>query len=142
MRDYYRYTLHPKGSFSSVERHATKEKDAEAYELYYVPSWSVESLWGKTAKRYDKGMEMFLECLRQMMACASQADPSVRFPHQINRDKIGEASLRLPTALLGRNGIAGGAESDQAWTRACRYVLSTLKILLNWVVDKVDQPPE
>lgn len=135
-----RYILHPKGSFSSIERRATSDKDAEHFDLYYLPSWSVESLWGKTAKRYDKGMEAFLDCLRQLMAYVLQTDPAVRFPHQIHRDKIGDASLCLPTALLGRNGVAGGADGDQAWTRACRYVLLTLKILLDWVVESEKQP--
>ncbi len=50
-------------------------------ELYNSAGWAdTLSPWGK-GRRYDKGMEAFLECMRQFMDYASKRDPQLHFPH-------------------------------------------------------------
>lgn len=108
-------------------------------------------------RRLDAGMVAFLECLRQLgefvetgrstahhpsrPAGPSGAPPSssagantsaaderagggggeragIKLPYEIHKDRIGDASIRL------------GVSQDEAWTRACKYVLTCCKFLL------------
>lgn len=107
-------------------------------------------------RRLDAGMVAFLECLHQLGefvetgrstphpsrpgsslpraanstasgACASAADErgggggeraGIKLPYEIHKDRIGDASIRL------------GVSQDEAWTRACKYVLTCCKFLL------------
>jgi beclin 1 len=103
-------------------------------------------------RRLDAGMVAFLECLRQLGEFVetgrSAAHPSrptsphrtspsaggnagttddrgsgedrmgIKLPYEIHKDRIGDASIRL------------GVSQDEAWTRACKYVLTCCKFLL------------
>ncbi|KDN53611.1 APG6-domain-containing protein [Tilletiaria anomala UBC 951] len=134
------YKLHPKGSFSSIERLSTNSTASgsgsaagnirgDIYELYYSNAWSVDTLFSGRGRSFDRGMEAFMECLRQMMEFASARDDPPRFPHTINKDKIGEVSIK-------RSG------SEESWTRALRHVLLTLKLLMSWVVNDSEDSEE
>lgn len=94
-------------------------------------------------RRFDAGMVAFLECLNQLGAhverttATANALPSpsprrasqqqqqqqpvggLRLPYEINRDRIGDASIKL-----------GFNQSDETWTRACKYTLTCCKFLL------------
>ncbi|EGD96115.1 hypothetical protein TESG_03574 [Trichophyton tonsurans CBS 112818] len=96
-------------------------------------------------RRFDAGMVAFLECLRQLgnqvektpTSISTPAEPSasrpgntprrqnstqitgLKLPYEIKRDKIGDASIRL-----------GFNQSDETWTRACKYTLTCCKFLL------------
>ena len=96
-------------------------------------------------RRIDAGMVAFLECLRQLgefvernshdstlLDATSGLDvaanqrirdaltnrAALRLPYAIRKDKIGDASIRLSVS------------TDEAWTRACKYVLTCCKYLL------------
>ena len=104
-------------------------------------------------RRLDAGMVAFLECLRQLGefvetggstpypsrpvslprgphstagGYTSAADErggsgergGIKLPYEIHKDRIGDASIRL------------GVSQDEAWTRACKYVLTCCKFLL------------
>lgn len=105
-------------------------------------------------RRLDAGMVAFLECLRQLGefvetgrsnpypshpaslpraphspagGYAGGADErggggerggGIKLPYEIHKDRIGDASIRL------------GVSPDEAWTRACKYVLTCCKFLL------------
>ncbi|KAE8216780.1 hypothetical protein CF327_g80 [Tilletia walkeri] len=111
------YVLHPKGSFSAIEKLGP---DKAMYELHGSGDWQVARLL--QSRRFDHGMVAYLECLRQLMAFASERDSSVRLPHAVNKDRIGEACIRLQFG------------QDETWTRALRHVLLTLKVLMVWVL--------
>lgn len=105
-------------------------------------------------RRLDAGMVAFLECVRQLGEFVetgrSTPHPSrpassfprathppvggynnaadergaggeragIKLPYEIHKDRIGDASIRL------------GVSQDEAWTRACKYVLTCCKFLL------------
>ncbi|KKK24223.1 hypothetical protein P175DRAFT_0429787 [Aspergillus ochraceoroseus IBT 24754] len=85
-------------------------------------------------RRFDAGMVAFLDCLRQLgefvektpapapsnrRGPASAAVSGLKLPYDIKRDKIGDASIKL-----------GFNQSDETWTRACKYTLTCCKFLL------------
>lgn len=85
-------------------------------------------------RRFDAGMVAFLECLRQLgefveknpapatsnrRGHGGMVAGGLSLPYQIRRDKIGDASIKL-----------GFNQSDETWTRACKYTLTCCKFLL------------
>ncbi|KAF9227349.1 APG6-domain-containing protein [Gyrodon lividus] len=112
------YRLVPMGSFSRIERTVG---DKAAYELY----GSGDLHFGRLLhnRRFDFAMVAFLECLKQLMDYVKSQDPGVEFPHQITKDKIGEASVKLQFS------------QEEAWTRGLRHVLLALKIILKWTTN-------
>ncbi|KAJ5520840.1 hypothetical protein N7463_001293 [Penicillium fimorum] len=85
-------------------------------------------------RRFDSGMMAFLECLRQLGKFVEQTPapvisprrgqagttaPGLKLPYEIKRDRIGDASIKL-----------GFNQSDETWTRACKYTLTCCKFLL------------
>lgn len=102
-------------------------------------------------RRLDAGMVALLECARQLgefveigssSSSAPQPQPhprskrppspkrnntaattggtggGIKLPYEIHKDRIGDSSIRL------------GVSQDEAWTRACKYVLTCCKFLL------------
>ncbi|OSD07088.1 APG6-domain-containing protein [Trametes coccinea BRFM310] len=112
------YRLVPMGSFSRIEK---TTGDKATYELY----GSGDLHFGRLLhnRRFDFAMVAFLDCLKQLMDYVKSQDPSVDFPHQIVKDKIGEASVKQQFS------------QEEAWTRALRHVLLALKILLKWATN-------
>ncbi|EIN11677.1 autophagy protein 6 [Punctularia strigosozonata HHB-11173 SS5] len=109
------YRLVPMGSFSRIERISG---DKASYELYGSGDLHIGRLLHN--RRFDFAMVAFLECLKQVTDYAKGQDPNLDFPHQIVKDKIGEASVKLQFS------------QEEQWTRALRHVLLALKILLKW----------
>nr|KMM64362.1 beclin-1 [Coccidioides posadasii RMSCC 3488] len=105
-------------------------------------------------RRFDAGMVAFLECLRQLgvylekvplsngvpaasstasaprehrnvgsyYRSQSHSQPStfgMKLPYEIQKDRIGDTSIRL-----------GFNQTDESWTRACKYMLTCCKFLL------------
>ncbi|OCH87054.1 APG6-domain-containing protein [Obba rivulosa] len=112
------YRLVPMGSFSRIER---TTGDKATYELYGSGDLHLGRLLHN--RRFDFGMVAFLDCLKQLIDYVKSQDPQVDFPHQIVKDKIGEASVKLQFS------------QEEAWTRALRHVLLALKILLKWTTN-------
>ncbi|KAI0339806.1 APG6-domain-containing protein [Trametopsis cervina] len=113
------YRLMPMGSFSRIER--TTPTDKATYELYGSGDLHIGRLLHN--RRFDFAMVAFLDCLKQLVDYVKSQDPHVEFPHQIVKDKIGEASVKLQFS------------QEEAWTRALRHVLLALKILLKWTTN-------
>lgn len=112
------YRLVPMGSFSRIER---TTGDKATYELYGSGDLHIGRLLHN--RRFDFAMVAFLDCLKQLVDYVRSQDPHVEFPHQIVKDKIGEASVKLQFS------------QEEAWTRALRHVLLALKILLKWATN-------
>ncbi|KZT52864.1 autophagy protein 6 [Calocera cornea HHB12733] len=116
------WVLHPQGSFSRISRTlpgaAGKE---ESYELYASTDIVVTRLLHN--RRFDFAMVAFLDCLRQLVDLAKRLDPALDFVYPINKDRIGDASVKLQFS------------QEEAWTKAMRYILVVLKRLLRWVVN-------
>lgn len=112
------YRLIPMGSFSRIERTVG---DKATYELYGSGDLHLGRLLHN--RRFDFAMVAFLECLKQLIDFVKSQDSTVEFPHQIVKDKIGEASVKLQFS------------QEEAWTRALRHVLLALKIVLKWTTN-------
>lgn len=112
------YRLIPMGSFSRIERTVG---DKATYELYGSGDLHLGRLLHN--RRFDFAMVAFLECLKQLIDSVKSQDPTIEFPHQIVKDKIGEASVKLQFS------------QEEAWTRALRHVLLALKIVLKWTTN-------
>ncbi|KAJ7647372.1 autophagy protein Apg6-domain-containing protein [Roridomyces roridus] len=112
------YRLVPMGSFSRIEK---TNGDKASYELY--SSGNLNMLQLLHNRRFDLAMVAFLECLKQVMDYVKAQDPTVEFPHQIVKDKIGDVSVKLKF------------NQDEAWTRSLRHVLLALKICLKWATN-------
>lgn len=133
LRHLPRWRLIPKASMSKVERLS----DGTAFELYASGDWLA------LHRRFNAAQVGFLDCLDQLMSVAKRrdaaavatstspsagqitasADETVKFHHEIQKDKIGNVSIKL--------GLGNG--TDETWTRALRHVLLSLKILLSRV---------
>lgn len=122
------YKLIPKGSFSLIYHYPsnpstdTEEGEKAVYELYGSGDWKLGQLL--QGRRFDHAQVAFLACLKQVLEKAGRMDAEFQAPHAINRDRIGEASIRLQFG------------SDEGWTRALRCVLVCCNRLLGWVVER------
>ncbi|GAA5826416.1 hypothetical protein JCM11251_002356 [Rhodosporidiobolus azoricus] len=110
------WKLVPCGSFSRVEKRDVRTGERASWELYGSSTLSLHRVLQN--RRFDHAMVGFLECLRQVIEFVTERDRAVRVPHAVNKDKIGDVSIKLQFG------------SDEAWTRALRHVLLDLKILL------------
>ncbi|KAJ8077185.1 Vacuolar protein sorting-associated protein atg6 [Marasmius tenuissimus] len=113
------YRLVPVGSFSRIEK---TTGDKASYELY--GSGHLGRLLHN--RRFDLAMVAFIDCLKGLMDYIKSQDPSVDFPHQISREKIGDVSIKLQF------------NQEEAWTRSLRHVLLALKICLKWATNGVN----
>ena len=77
-------------------------------------------------RRFDQAMVAVLDVVKQMMDEISRRDVSVRWPYKINRDKMGDNSIRLPSQFTTDKTV------DEEWTRALRGVLGTCKVIVQW----------
>ncbi|KAI8333322.1 autophagy protein Apg6-domain-containing protein [Chlamydoabsidia padenii] len=108
------YRLVPMGSFSKVEK--VDGDVVVAYELYGSSDYALNRLF--LNRRFDHAMVAMLNCLKQLSDYAEQKDRSIRLPYRINKDKIGELSIRLQF------------NQDELWTKALRYMLTNMKWIL------------
>ena len=78
-------------------------------------------------RRFNDAMVAFLECLRQLSEFVHAGEGAhvgrrlptgMKLPYKIEKDRIGDRSIRL------------GSSQDEAWTSACKYVLTCCKFLL------------
>ncbi|KIM83245.1 hypothetical protein PILCRDRAFT_819486 [Piloderma croceum F 1598] len=109
------YRLVPMGSFSRIEQTSPSKT---THELYGSGDLHIGRLLHN--RRFDFAMVAFLDCLKALIDYIKSQDPTVDFPHQIVKDKIGDVSVKLQFS------------QEDAWTRALRHVLLALKILLKW----------
>ncbi|SAL96178.1 hypothetical protein [Absidia glauca] len=108
------YRLVPMGSFSKVEK--VDGDVVVAYELYGSSDYALNRLF--LNRRFDHAMVAMFSCLKQLSDYAEQKDRSIRLPYRINKDKIGELSIRLQL------------NQDELWTKALRYMLTNMKWIL------------
>ncbi|KAJ5291005.1 hypothetical protein N7478_000256 [Penicillium angulare] len=138
------YRLKPLGSTSRIDkieypvhsgRQAPTERaqpKIEQYDLFSSGDLPLNLPW--LHRRFDSGMVAFLECLRQLGQFVESTPapvasprrgqtgataPGLRLPYEIQRDRIGDASIKL-----------GFNQNDETWTRACKYTLTCCKFLL------------
>ena len=104
----------------------------KTYELYSSGSTSELLSLGLLHRKIDAAMVAFLECLRQLVAYSQRTvwestdgrrrASLLEVPYRIEKDRIGDESIRL--------GAAGFGANDEAWTRACKNTLIMCKYLL------------
>lgn len=69
-------------------------------------------------RRFDHAMVAILDCLKQLITYAEERDKTLRFPYRINKDKIGDLSIRLQFNQV------------ELWTKALKYMLTDMKWIL------------
>jgi beclin 1 len=121
------WRLHPMGSTSKIEKieggQTANGSKSSMFELY--SSGNVPLSFGLLHHSFDSGMVAFLDCLRQIGEHVERTSPqtyggtSLKMDHPINKDKIGEISIKL-----------GNFGQEEQWTKACKYVLICCKRLL------------
>lgn len=137
------YRLKPIGSNSRIERIeyptqpsgqpvAGSAPKVTQLDLFSSGDLPLNFPW--THRRFDSGMIAFLECLRQLGKFVEKTPapvisprrgqtgataPGLKLPYEIKRDRIGDASIKL-----------GFNQTDETWTRACKYTLTCCKFLL------------
>ncbi|KAI9311067.1 autophagy protein Apg6-domain-containing protein [Dichotomocladium elegans] len=107
------YRLVPMGSFSRVER--VDGDSVVSYELY-GSEFGLNRMF--MSRRFDHAMVGLLSCLRQLMDFAEERDRTLKFPYRINKDKIGDVSIRVQF------------NQDENWTMALKYMLTNMKWVL------------
>ncbi|KAJ8324361.1 Vacuolar protein sorting-associated protein atg6 [Batrachochytrium dendrobatidis] len=113
------YRLLPMGSFSKIER---IDGEKYIYELYGSSDIVGMIFWNR---RFDFGLIAFLNCVQQLGDFAEQHDSRFRLPYRINKDKIGDASIRLQF------------NQDEAWTKALKYTLINVKWMLAFCCSRI-----
>jgi len=80
-----------------------------------------------SSRRFDAGMVAFLDCLAQLgrhvyltSTERNPGSPGLKLPYPINKDKVGDVSLKL----------GAGFNQDEGWTKACKATLTNCKFLL------------
>lgn len=124
------YKLLPVGSTSKIVRYDHKPQQQSAdkskgtvLELY--SSGNISLGLGLFHAKFDDAMVAFLDCLRlvgqsvERTSSAAESAAPLKMPYDINKDKIGDVSIRL-----------GNFGQDEQWTKACKYTLTCCKFLL------------
>lgn len=108
------YKLVPMGSFSRIEKTSTSAGSGAGADR---GPGTVLELFGASGvsaimqnRRFDQAMVAFLECLRQLSEFVQERDREERLPHRVQRDRIGDVSIKLQFG------------SEENWTRALRHV--------------------
>ncbi|ORZ08067.1 autophagy protein Apg6-domain-containing protein [Lobosporangium transversale] len=107
------YRLVPLGSFSRIDK---IEGDRASYELYGSGEFAIGRVF--LNRRFDNAMVAFLNCLQQLGDYAEQQGPKLELPYKINKDRIGDASIKLQFS------------QGETWTRALKYTLTNTKWIL------------
>ncbi|KAI9308942.1 Atg6/Beclin [Cunninghamella echinulata] len=111
------YRLVPMGSFSKVEK--VDGDVVVSYELYGSGDYGLNRMLFLN-RRFDHAMVAVLNCLKQLSDYVEQRDRDIRLPYRINKDKIGELSIRLQF------------NQDELWTKALKYLLIDLRCILKY----------
>lgn len=125
------YELVPVGSTSKIVKYDLKQQPGadgkpkgNILELFTSGNLSL-GLGGLFHGKFDEAMVAFLDCLRQVgehverTSSAAAGSPGLKMPYIIQKDKIGDVSIRL-----------GNFGQDEQWTKACKYTLTCCKFLL------------
>ncbi|KAI9478225.1 MAG: autophagy protein Apg6-domain-containing protein [Benjaminiella poitrasii] len=109
------YRLVPMGSFSRIEK--VDGDSMISYELYGSGDFGINKMFFLN-RRFDHAMVAVLNCLKQLTDYAESRDKTIRLPYRINKDKIGDLSIRIQF------------NQDDLWTKALRYMLINMKWIL------------
>eukprot|EP01104_Vermistella_antarctica_P015717 TRINITY_DN5228_c0_g1_i1.p1 TRINITY_DN5228_c0_g1~~TRINITY_DN5228_c0_g1_i1.p1 ORF type:complete len:684 (+),score=123.88 TRINITY_DN5228_c0_g1_i1:299-2350(+) len=108
------YRIVPNGSQSRIE----KVDDNTSYDLFCSNDISFGQLfWYRS---FDNGMVAYLTCVSELAKFA-ESQGSVKIPYEMGDGKIGDLSVRIRF------------NSDQAWTKAMKYLLTNLKWIVAWM---------
>jgi len=116
------YQLRPRGSYSVVVRQEGNKKE-EAPLFQSSGGYSLFS-----TMECEKGLEWFLDCIRQLQDHAIKSDPNFKLYYKIEGHKIG-TSKEMYSVKHKEN----RKNADECWTKALKYMLIDLRYLLAWV---------
>lgn len=115
-----KYNLIPMGSFSKM----SKQDDDSAFELYGSNDLNFSRLFWY--RRFDTALLWLLDCIEQFGQYATKVDPSFKLKYPIKGDTIDGLSIKLQF------------NQEAKWTKALKYMLSNLKLLLAWASKHID----
>ncbi|KAF8476078.1 autophagy protein Apg6-domain-containing protein [Kalaharituber pfeilii] len=113
------YRLKPMGSASKIEKletHNGEQTRVSTLELFSSGDLPIGRIF--MHRKFDAAMVAFLDCLKQMGEYVENQDANLKMPYIINKDKIGDACIRL------------AFNQDESWTKACKHTLACAKFLL------------
>ena len=136
--DFKGFRLVPVGSTSRIEKLEYPQGSSQDQTRTAKPKITQFDLFctgdlplglGFLHRGFDNAMVCFLECLRQLgnhversssqQGSSSNSMPGLKMPYAINKEKIGDASIKL-----------GAFNQEEVWTKACKYTLTCCKFLL------------
>lgn len=110
------YRLKPMGSTSRIEKYerditnASKPK-VTILEAFSSGEYQIERLFNHS--KLDNCMVALLDILSQVAEKLREFDSSIDIPYKMNKDKIGNLSVRLSSKT-----------ADEEWTNACKFLLT------------------
>ncbi|KNC81504.1 hypothetical protein SARC_06170 [Sphaeroforma arctica JP610] len=110
------FRLHPQGSRSRLERLDNGQ---------HLDLWLSSGLQVFKTASYDQAMVAYLNCLHDLSKRIEVMDQRFKLPYEqtpSQKDKIGGASIKR-----------GLPNTDEKWTKACKFTLTNLKWCLTWI---------
>lgn len=80
-------------------------------------------------RNFDTACAGFLSCVADLVNNVTRQDPSFLFPYVIQKDKIGPPNGTMLS-------VRYKAAEELLWTRALKYMLTTLKYVIAWVAKR------
>lgn len=96
------------------------------YELYFSSDLSLGRFFWY--RKYDNAICGFLQCVGEIVTQVSMEDPSYVFPYAISKEKIGPHAAMISVRYQ--------FSEEHEWTRAMKYLLTTLKFATAWLAKK------
>ncbi|XP_040575544.1 beclin-1-like protein [Lepeophtheirus salmonis] len=127
MTAFHKYQIVPYGSFSYIKVLADEK------ELPLYGAGGFRMIWDT---KFDSGMAAFLDCLSQFIKEIEKLGFGFNFPYEVDKEKAkirDKSSEQFFSIKLQFN-------SEDSWTKALRYMLTSLKWALAFVSTKYMRP--
>jgi beclin 1 len=108
------FVLIPNGSFPKIQK--IEGDKTITFELFVTQD--TVFFWNRT---YDSALSALLTCVQNIGDYCEKQDTKFRLPYRIEKDKIGDVSIRLQS------------NTDELWTKALKYTLINIKWILAFV---------
>ncbi|XP_067948091.1 beclin-1-like isoform X2 [Watersipora subatra] len=117
---FQRYRLVPYGNHSYMESLTDKSKELPLY-----CSGGYKFVFAD--KKFDHAMVAFLDCLKQLQQSIELCDKEFLLPYKISDDKL------VDNRTNSSYSIRAQLNSEEQWTKALKFLLTTLKWCITWV---------
>lgn len=119
--EFNRFKPMPMGSFSKIGK--VEGANVTVFELSGSNDLSLGRLFWY--RKFDAAMEALLFCIYELGNHASAQDPKFKLSYKIEKDKINGFTIKLQF------------NQELKWTKALKYMLTNLKLLLAWCSKRI-----